>query len=379
MEILDARALPADHSDILHVTPSSVYFRRRLNSSQFHISRFDLEDQEQSDLTPDVLQDHGPTRPFVKKGKVYCLNEQDREDGGETQLLSIDLHSGKSEHLATWRLGGDLTLYWVLNERYMVLLHVDGTTTAFLYDVETTREHPIKDERLYGITENYRELYFFLVTLADIDHIVCNARLDEFSFYDALESGVISPEDPIDHSESLLIAPLSTIVAEIEQGVEHLSFRTLLRLDGEGDTVQYLGEQDGHLVFSAYTERLNEEVFYEIKEPSAITERERIRWSDFEPLDFTYDDVESTIFIVNDRSNNHHEVMNLRTGARYLDRDPFERVLRDRFYLHESIGTDAEPMVTVYDGEQAVRHRFEDAYYMIVSGELVILSVNQLK
>jgi hypothetical protein len=35
--------------------------------------------------------------------------------------------------------------------------------------------------------------------------------------------------------------------------------------------------------------------------------------------------------------------------------------------------------VTVYDGEQAVRHRFEDAYYMIVSGELVILSVNQLK
>jgi len=26
-----------------------------------------------------------------------------------------------------------------------------------------------------------------------------------------------------------------------------------------------------------------------------------------------------------------------------------------------------------------VRHRFEDAYYMIVSGELVILSVNQLK
>ncbi|AFS70619.1 hypothetical protein [Exiguobacterium antarcticum] len=379
MEILDARALPADHSDILHVTPSTVYFRRRLDGDQFHISRFDLEDQEQVDLTTEPLQDHGPTRPFVKQGKVYCLNEQDRNEGGETSLLAIDLHSGTSEQLASWQLGGDLTLYWVLNARYMVLLHVDQTTTAFLYDVETRQQHVIKDERLYGITENYRELYFFLVTLDATDYIVCNARLDEFSFYDALESGVISPEDPIDHSESLLIASLATIVSEIEQGVERLSFQTLLRLEGEGDTVQYLGEQTGNLVFSAYTERLNEEVFYEIKDESAITEHERIRWSDYEPLDFTYDDVESTIFIVNERSDQHHEVMNLRTGARYLDREPFERVLRDRFYLHESIGEDAEPMVTVFDGEQNVRHRFEDAYYMIVSGELVILSVKQLK
>ncbi len=379
MEILDARALPADHSDILHVTPSSVYFRRRLDKNQFHISRFDLEDQEQIDLTTDVLRDHGPTRPFVKQGKVYCLNEQHRDDGGETHLLAIDLHSGKSEQLAVWNLPGDLTLYWVLNARYMVLLHVDQTTTAFLYDVTTKTQHPINDERLYGITENYRELYFFLVSLNETDYIVCNARLDEFSFYDALESGVISPEDPIDHSESLLIASLATIVQEIEQGADRLSFQTLLRLDGEGDTVQYLGEQGGHLVFSAYTERLNEEVFYQINNESDITELGRVRWSDYEPLDFTYDDVESTIFIVNDRSDEHHEVMNLRTGARYLERDPFERVLRDRFYLHESIGDDAEPMVTVFDGEQNVRHRFEDAYYMIVSGELVILSVKQLQ
>lgn len=378
MEILDARALPADHSDILHVTPSSIYFRRKVNAEQYHISRFDLEDQEQVDLSQDVLTDHGPTRPFVKHQKVYCLNEHDRANGGATELLTVDLLSGKTEQIATFTVPGDLSLYWVLNERYMVLLHVDRVTSAFLYDTKTKQQHLIRDQRLYGMTENYRELYFFLVTLQDVDYIVCNTRLDEFSFYDALESGLISPEDPIDHSEGLLIASLETIVSEIELGTEVLSFKTLLRLDGEGDTVQYLGEQAGFLIFSAYTDRLNEEVFYQIRDETDVTELERIRWSDYEAFDFTYDDVESTIFIVNDRSEQHHEVINLRTGARFLDRDPFERVLRDRFYVHETIGEDAEPMVTIFDAERYVRHRFDDAYYMIVSGELVILSVNQL-
>lgn len=378
MEIVDARALPADHMDVLHVTPSSIYFRRRLDDARYHISRYDLEDQEQVDLTPQVLTDHGPTRPFVRHGKVYCLNEHTQEQGGETEVLVIDLLSGKREQIASFYVEGDLTLYWVLNENYLVFLQTTDTTSAFLYDVKDESRQTIRDPRLYGMTENYRELYFFLVTLEDKEYIVCNARLDEFSFYDALESGVISPEDPIDHSESLLIAPLPTLIEEIERGVEHLSFATLLKLDGEGDTVQYLGEQEGHLIFSAYTDRLNEEVFYRIDTEASVEEVARIQWSNYEPLDFTYDDVESTIFIVNDRSEHHHEVINLRNGARFLDKEPFERVLRGRFYLHEAIGDDAEPMVTVYDAEHNERHRFEDAYYVTVSGELVILSVHQL-
>ncbi|HAZ40585.1 MAG TPA: Six-bladed beta-propeller, TolB-like protein, partial [Exiguobacterium sp.] len=289
-----------------------------------------------------------------------------------------DLLSGKREQIASFYVEGDLTLYWVLNENYLVFLQTTDTTSAFLYDVKDESRQTIRDPRLYGMTENYRELYFFLVTLEEKEYIVCNARLDEFSFYDALESGVISPEDPIDHSESLLIAPLSTLIEEIEQGVEHLSFATLLKLDGEGDTVQYLGEQEGHLIFSAYTDRLNEEIFYRIDTEASVEEVARIQWSDYEPLDFTYDDVESTIFIVNDRSEHHHEVINLRNGARFLDKEPFERVLRGRFYLHEAIGDNAEPMVTVYDAEHNERYRFEDAYYVTVSGELVILSVHQL-
>lgn len=378
MEIVDARALPADHMDVLHVRPSSIYFRRRLDDARYHISRYDLEDQEQVDLTQQALTDHGPTRPFVRHGKVYCLNEHTQEQGGETEVLVLDLLSGKREQIASFYVEGDLTLYWVLNDNYLVFLQTTDTTSAFLYDVKDESRQTIRDPRLYGMTENYRELYFFLVTLEDKEYIVCNARLDEFSFYDALESGVISPEDPIDHSESLLIAPLSTLIEETEQGVEHLSFATLLKLDGEGDTVQYLGEQEGHLIFSAYTDRLNEEIFYRIDTEASVEEVARIQWSDYEPLDFTYDDVESTIFIVNDRSEHHHEVINLRNGARFLDKEPFERVLRGRFYLHEAVGDNAEPMVTVYDAEHNERYRFEDAYYVTVSGELVILSVHQL-
>ena len=135
MEIVDARALPADHMDVLHVTPSSIYFRRRLDDARYHISRYDLEDQEQVDLTPEALTDHGPTRPFVRHGKVYCLNEHTQEKGGETEVLVIDLMSGKREQIASFYVEGDLTLYWVLNENYLVFLQTTDTTSAFLYDV----------------------------------------------------------------------------------------------------------------------------------------------------------------------------------------------------------------------------------------------------
>ncbi|WP_114570805.1 Six-bladed beta-propeller, TolB-like protein [Exiguobacterium flavidum] len=381
MSIVDARALPADHSDLLHVDEHSIYFRRREVEGKYDLCRYDFEDESITSLTPDGLRDRGPTKPFVRDKMVYCLNETDASGGvSKTALIRFDLRSGRLEVLNEWEYPGDLTLYWMMNDRFAVLIHQDeGKTDAFLYDIETNRQASIKDERFYGVTEAYRELYFFGVKLEKGEYIVCNARLDEFSFYEALEDGIISPEDPIDHSESLLIAPLDLIVDSIFTDVALLPFEVMLRLEGEGDTVQYLGEKEGRLYFSAYIDRKNEETIYAVTDPDELLAVQTLRWSDFEPFDFTYDDVESTIFITNDRSEEHYEVIDVRSGARYLDKEPFERVLEGRYYIHEAIGEDAEPMVSIYDAEQNTRHAFDDAYYVTVDGHIVLLSVNELK
>lgn len=101
---------------------------------------------------------------------------------------------------------------------------------------------------------------------------MCNTRLDEFDYYDAVESGRISPEDTVDHSEAILICPLDEAVETVWSKSEEIPLDDLIWLHGEGDTVQYLGERNGKLRFSAFIDAMNEEKVYELPAPDLLDE-----------------------------------------------------------------------------------------------------------
>ena len=377
MRIVDARAMPIDHEDLIAVTSSSVYYREKKDETTFSLYRFDEEDGMITQLNRRPYEDYGYSKLFVDGDVVYFLNEiPDGEGIIKTELIAFSYKAGKEEIVTTFEKRGNSTLFWVLDHRYFLFLTAfESSDEAWLYDRVTGQRERIRDERLVGKTERFRELYLFTTTFAGIAYIVCNARLDEFDYYDALENGRVSPDDPIDHSEALLICPLEEAIEAIWDQRDELPFDDVLRLQGEGDTVQYLGENEGNLRFSAFVDSLNEEVIYDLTAPDVLHEVSVVDWGAYEPLDFTYDDVSSTIFIKVDESDMHTEVIDIATGARYIDVEPFERVIGRRYLVHEY--TDGLTSgVVIFDLETEERFAYENAYYMVIDDAVLILSMS---
>ncbi|WP_215141159.1 hypothetical protein [Exiguobacterium qingdaonense] len=379
MRIVDARAMPIDHEDVIAVTPTSVYYREKSERTSFSLYRFDEEDGVITQLNRRPYEDYGYPKLFVDGEIVYFLNETpDGKGMVKTELIAFSYISGTEEVVSTFEKRGNSTLFWVLDHRYFLFLTTfESSDEAWLYDRVTGQRERIRDERLVGKTERFRELYLFTTTFEGVPFIVCNARLDEFDYYDALDSGRISPDDPIDHSEALLICPLEEAVEAVwDQRVE-LPFDDIIRLQGEGDTVQYLGEKDGTLRFSAFVDALNEEVIYDLTASDVLHEVSVIDWGAYEPIDFTYDDIGSTIFVKVDESDMHTEVIDIATGARYIDVEPFERVIGRRFLVHEYTEGLMSGIV-IFDLESEERHSYENAYYMVVDEAILILSMSSI-
>ncbi|WP_074034445.1 hypothetical protein [Exiguobacterium sp. AT1b] len=376
MRIVDARAMPIDHEDLIAVTSSSVYYREKKDETTFSLYRFDEEDGMITQLNRRPYEDYGYSKLFVDGDVVYFLNEiPDGEGIIKTELIAFSYKAGKEEIVTTFEKRGNSTLFWVLDHRYFLFLTAfESSDEAWLYDRVTGQRERIRDERLVGKTERFRELYLFTTTFAGIAYIVCNARLDEFDYYDALDNGRVSPDDPIDHSEALLICPLEEAIEAIWDQRDELPFDDVLRLQGEGDTVQYLGENEGNLRFSAFVDSLNEEVIYDLTAPDVLHEVSVVDWGAYEPLDFTYDDVSSTIFIKVDESDMHTEVIDIATGARYIDVEPFERVIGRRYLVHEYT-EGLTSGVVIFDLETEERFAYENAYYMVIDDAVLILSM----
>lgn len=379
MRIVDARAMPIDHEDLIAVTSSSVYYREKKDETTFSLYRFDEEDGMITQLNRRPYEDYGYSKLFVDGDVVYFLNEiPDGEGIIKTELIAFSYKAGKEEIVTTFEKRGNSTLFWVLDHRYFLFLTAfESSDEAWLYDRVTGQRERIRDERLVGKTERFRELYLFTTTFAGIAYIVCNARLDEFDYYDALDNGRVSPDDPIDHSEALLICPLEEAIEAIWDQRDELPFDDVLRLQGEGDTVQYLGENEGILRFSAFVDSLNEEVIYDLTAPDVLHEVSVVDWGAYEPLDFTYDDVSSTIFIKVDESDMHTEVIDIATGARYLDVEPFERVIGRRYLVHEYT-EGLTSGVVIFDLETEERFAYENAYYMVIDDAVLILSMSSI-
>ena len=377
MRIVDARAMPIDHEDLIAVTSSSVYYREKKDETTFSLYRFDEEDGMITQLNRRPYEDYGYSKLFVDGDVVYFLNEiPDGEGIIKTELIAFSYKAGKEEIVTTFEKRGNSTLFWVLDHRYFLFLTAfESSDEAWLYDRVTGQRERIRDERLVGKTERFRELYLFTTTFAGIAYIVCNARLDEFDYYDALDNGRVSPDDPIDHSEALLICPLEEAIEAIWDQRDELPFDDVLRLQGEGDTVQYLGENEGTLRFSAFVDSLNEEVIYDLTAPDVLHEVSVVDWGAYEPLDFTYDDVSSTIFIKVDESDMHTEVIDIATGARYIDVEPFERVIGRRYLVHEYT-EGLTSGVVIFDLETEERIAYENAYYMVIDDAVLILSMS---
>ncbi|WP_214777245.1 hypothetical protein [Exiguobacterium sp. s22] len=377
MRIVDARTLPIDHEDVIAVTSSSLYFRKKEERTSFSLFRYDKEDGAITQLNRRVYEDYGYPKLFVDGDVVYFLNEIPESDGViKTELIAFSYKAGKEEVITTFDKRGNSTLFWVLDNRYFLFLTAfESSDEAWLYDRVTGQRERIRDERLVGKTERFRELYLFTTTFKGVSYIVCNARLDEFDYYDALDNGRISPDDPIDHSEALLICPLEEAVEAIWDQREELPFDDILRLQGEGDTVQYLSENDGLLRFSAFVDALNEEVIYDLTAPDVLHEVSVVDWEAYEPIDFTYDDVGSTIFIKIDESDMHTEVIDISTGARYIDVEPFERVIGRRYLVHE-FTEDLTSSVVMFDLETEERHAYDNAYYMVIDDTILVLSMS---
>lgn len=377
MRIVDARAMPIDHEDLIAVTSSSVYYREKKDETTFSLYRFDEEDGMITQLNRRPYEDYGYSKLFVDGDVVYFLNEiPDGEGIIKTELIAFSYKAGKEEIVTTFEKRGNSTLFWVLDHRYFLFLTAfESSDEAWLYDRVTGQRERIRDERLVGKTERFRELYLFTTTFAGIAYIVCNARLDEFDYYDALDNGRVSPDDPIDHSEALLICPLEEAIEAIWDQRDELPFDEVLRLQGEGDTVQYLGENEGILRFSAFVDSLNEEVIYDLTAPDVLHEISVVDWGAYEPLDFTYDDVSSTIFIKVDESDMHTEVIDIATGARYIDVEPFERVIGRRYLVHEYT-EGLTSGVVIFNLETEKRFAYENAYYMVIDDAVLILSMS---
>ncbi len=377
MRIVDARAMPIDHEDLIAVTSSSVYYREKKDETTFSLYRFDEEDGMITQLNRRPYEDYGYSKLFVDGDVVYFLNEiPDGEGIIKTELIAFSYKAGKEEIVTTFEKRGNSTLFWVLDHRYFLFLTAfESSDEAWLYDRVTGQRERIRDERLVGKTERFRELYLFTTTFAGIAYIVCNARLDEFDYYDALDNGRVSPDDPIDHSEALLICPLEEAIEAIWDQRDELPFDDVLRLQGEGDTVQYLGENEGTLRFSAFVDSLNEEVIYDLTAPDVLHEVSVVDWGAYEPLDFTYDDVSSTIFIKVDESDMHTEVIDIATGARYIDVESFERVIGRRYLVHEYT-EGLTSGVVIFDLETEERFAYENAYYMVIDDAVLILSMS---
>ncbi|WP_214692436.1 MULTISPECIES: hypothetical protein [unclassified Exiguobacterium] len=377
MRIVDARAMPINHEDLIAVTSSSVYYREKKDETTFSLYRFDEEDGMITQLNRRPYEDYGYSKLFVDGDVVYFLNEiPDGEGIIKTELIAFSYKAGKEEIVTTFEKRGNSTLFWVLDHRYFLFLTAfESSDEAWLYDRVTGQRERIRDERLIGKTERFRELYLFTTTFAGIAYIVCNARLDEFDYYDALDNGRVSPDDPIDHSEALLICPLEEAIEAIWDQRDELPFDDVLRLQGEGDTVQYLGENEGILRFSAFVDSLNEEVIYDLTAPDVLHEVSVVDWGAYEPLDFTYDDVSSTIFIKVDESDMHTEVIDVATGARYIDVEPFERVIGRRYLVHEYT-EGLTSGVVIFDLETEERFAYENAYYMVIDDAVLILSMS---
>lgn len=377
MRIVDARAMPIDHEDLIAVTSSSVYYREKKDETTFSLYRFDEEDRMITQLNRRPYEDYGYSKLFVDGDVVYFLNEiPDGEGIIKTELIAFSYKAGKEEIVTTFEKRGNSTLFWALDHRYFLFLTAfESSDEAWLYDRVTGQRERIRDERLVGKTERFRELYLFTTTFAGIAYIVCNARLDEFDYYDALDNGRVSPDDPIDHSEALLICPLEEAIEAIWDQRDELPFDEVLRLQGEGDTVQYLGENEGILRFSAFVDSLNEEVIYDLTAPDVLHEVSVVDWGAYEPLDFTYDDVSSTIFIKVDESDMHTEVIDIATGARYIDVEPFERVIGRRYLVHEYT-EGLTSGVVIFDLETEKRFAYENAYYMVIDDAVLILSMS---
>ena len=377
MRIVDARDMPIDHEDVIAVTPSSVYFREKLGRTTFSLFRFDEEDGTITQLNRRPYEDYGYPKLFVDGDVVYFLNEiPDSQGVIKTELIAFSYKSGTEDIVTTFEKRGNSTLFWVLDHRYFLFLTAfESSDEAWIYDKVTGQRERIRDERLVGKTERFRELYLFTTRFEGVSYIVCNARLDEFEYYQALDEGRISPDDPIDHSEALLICPIEEVVEAIWDQREELPFDDILRLHGEGDTVQYLGENDGILRFSAFVDSMNEEVIYDLTAPDVLHEVSVVDWGAYEPIDFTYDDVGSTIFIKVDESEMHTEIIDLTTGARYIDVEPFERVIGRRYLVHEFTEGLASGVV-IFDVETEERYSYENAYYMVIDDAILILSMS---
>ncbi|ERG66841.1 hypothetical protein [Exiguobacterium chiriqhucha] len=380
MRIVDARAMPISHEDLIAVTETSIYYREKTGETSFSIYRYDEADGTVTPISHRAYEDYGISKLFVSDERVYFLNETpDRTGVVRTELIAFDYRAGREDVLATFEKRGNSTLYWVLADRYFLFLTSFGDTDeAWLYDAETSFQERIRDERLVGHAGKFRELYLFSTELDGIPYIVCNARLDEFAYYEALEDGRVSPDDAIDHSEAILICSLDEAVEAIRSRQDEIPFEDLIRLHGEGDTVQYLGERDKLLRFSTFVDEANEETIYELTAPDVLREVAVVDWGAYEPIDFTYDDVSSTIFIKVEESTDHTELIDATTGARFLDTAPFERVLASNYFIHESAADGTGGGVTVFNLETNERQTFEDAYYTVLDETIVILSTKQL-
>ena len=201
MRIVDARAMSISHEDLIAVTESSVYYREKTGETSFSIYRYDEEDGAVTPISHRVYEDYGISKLFVSDTRVFFLNETpDRTGVVRTELIAFDYRSGQEDVLATFEKRGNSTLYWVLADRYFLFLTSFGDTDeAWLYDAETAFQERIRDERLVGHAGKFRELYLFSTELDGVPYVVCNARLDEFAYYEALEDGRVSPDDAIDH------------------------------------------------------------------------------------------------------------------------------------------------------------------------------------
>lgn len=379
MRIVDARAMSISHEDLIAVTETSVFYREKSGETNFSIFRYDEAVGVVTQVGRRVYEDYGISKLFVSGDRVYFLNEiPDRTGVVRTELIAFEYHTGQEIVMTTFEKRGNSTLYWVLADRYFLFLTSFGDTDeAWLYDAETAFQERIRDERLVGHADKFRELYLFTTELDGVPYIVCNARLDEFAYYEALEDGRVSPDDAIDHSEAILICSLDEAVEAIKSRQNEIPFEDLIRLHGEGDTVQYLGERNKRLRFSAFIDAANEETIYELTAPGVLSKVTVVDWGAYEPIDFTYDDVSSTIFIKVDESPDHTELIDATTGSRFLDTSPFERVLASNYFIHESAGGEGEG-VSIFNLETNERQTFEDAYYTVLDETIVILSTKQL-
>ncbi|MBR3062982.1 MAG: hypothetical protein IKG65_11355, partial [Exiguobacterium sp.] len=65
MRIVDARAMPIDHEDVIAVTPTSVYYREKKDRTTFSLYRFDEEDGMITQLNRREYADYGYPKLFV--------------------------------------------------------------------------------------------------------------------------------------------------------------------------------------------------------------------------------------------------------------------------------------------------------------------------